>query len=158
MATLDQTTLTTTLRFDFTLTPTLSIQYYGSPFVTAGAYSGDKLVRLENVRARRFDDRFRPFTSQEQNFDGNPNTYDIDGDGVANFDLGNRDFNYKQFNSNLVVRWEYQTGSAIYFVWSQNMSQSVDVGDFSLGQDLRQLFGANAENIFLIKASYLLNI
>jgi len=57
-----------------------------------------------------------------------------------------------------VVRWEYQTGSAVYFVWSQNISESLDIGGFELGQDLRQLFKADAENFFLIKASYLLNI
>lgn len=57
-----------------------------------------------------------------------------------------------------MVRWEVQTGSAITFVWSRNMSQFVDVGEYALGQDLRRLFGANAEDIFLIKASYLLNI
>ncbi len=57
-----------------------------------------------------------------------------------------------------VVRWEYQTGSAIYFVWPRNMSESLDIGGLELTQDLRQLFKADAENVFLIKASYLLNI
>jgi hypothetical protein len=155
---MDRNTLSTTLRFDLTLTPTLSIQYYGSPFVTAATFTEDKLVLEDHARANRFDDRFYTFTAQERDYDGSPYTYDTDGDGVTNFELENRDFNYKQFNSNLVVRWEYQTGSAIYFVWSQNMSESLDIGGFELGQDLRQLFKADAENFFLIKASYLLNI
>jgi len=101
---------------------------------------------------------FGPVTDQQRDYDGNPYTYDTDGDGVTNFELENRDFNYKQFNSNLVVRWKYQTGSAVYFVWSQNISEFLDIGNFELTQDLRQLFKADAESVFLIKASYLLNI
>ncbi len=158
MATMDRNTLSSTLRFDRTLTPSLSIQFYGSPFVTAGTYTDDKLVLEGHTRADRFDDRFHTFTAYERDFDGDPATYDTDGDGVANFEIENRDFTYKQFNSNLVVRWEYQTGSAIYFVWSRNMSESLDIGNFELAQDLRQLFKADAENVFLIKASYLMNI
>jgi len=158
MATMDRNTLSTTLRFDLTLTPTLSIQYYGSPFVTAATFTEDKLVLEDHTRADRFDDRFHTFTAEEQDYDGDPYTYDTDGDGVTNFEIENRDFNYKQFNSNLVLRWEYQTGSAIYFVWSQNISESLDIGGFELAQDLRQLFKADSENFFLIKASYLLNI
>ncbi len=158
MATMDRNTLSTTLRFDLTLTPTLSIQYYGSPFVTAATFTEDKLVLEDHTRSDRFDDRFYTFTAAESEYDGDPYTYDTDGDGVTNFELENRNFNYKQFNSNLVVRWEYQTGSAIYFVWSQNMSEFLDIGGFELAQDLRRLFKADAENLFLIKASYLLNI
>ncbi len=58
----------------------------------------------------------------------------------------------------MVVRWEYQTGSAVYFVWSQNMSEFLDIGGFELAQDMRQLFKADAESVFLIKESHLMNI
>ncbi|MFC1619986.1 DUF5916 domain-containing protein [Candidatus Neomarinimicrobiota bacterium] len=158
MATLDRSTLSGTIRFDLSLTPDLTIQYYGNPFVTAGTYSGDKLVREGQYEAEHFDERFRTFTAAERDFDDDPYTYDIDGDGLANFTLWNRDFNYKQFSSNLVLRWEYQTGSALYLVWAQNMSESLETGDFHVGHDLRDLFGLDAENIFLVKVSYLLNI
>ena len=91
-----------------------------------------------------------------------PGIYDLDGDGVANVDMdnywGSRNFNYKQFNSNLVIRWEYITGSSLYFVWSRNMSEFIEDGTFSGTQDLQNLFGLTGENIFLVKASYLLNI
>ena len=164
MATLDRKTLSSTIRFDLTLSPTLTIQYYGNPLVTAGDYSEDKLVLEGEYQAEHFADRFHTFTEEETMFDPETDTYyyDYDGegkrDGTANFELPNRDFNYKQFSSNLVVRWEYQTGSAIYLVWAQNLSDYLEIGDFNLGRDLRQLFKADAENVFLIKASYLLNI
>ena len=158
MATLDRSTISGTIRFDLSLTPDLTIQYYGNPFVTAGTYSDDKLVLEGQYQAERFDDRFHTFTDQERDFDGDPYTYDTDGDGVTNFELWNRDFNYKQFSSNLVLRWEYQTGSALYLVWAQNMSEYLEMGDFSIGNDLSDLFRLDAENIFLVKVSYLLNI
>ncbi len=159
MASLDQTTVSTTLRFDLTLSPTLSIQFYGSPYLTAGKFSEDKLVLEDKTRAKDFDDRFHVFTAEETDYDGQPNTYDIDGDGVTDFELPEeRDFNYRQFNSNLVVRWEYQTGSAIYLVWSRNMSQDLANGDFSYGRDMGRLFRAESENVFMLKASYLFNL
>jgi hypothetical protein len=158
MATLDRSTISGTIRFDLSLTPDLTIQYYGNPFVSAGAYSNDKLVIEGQYEAERFDDRFHTFTDAERDFDDDPYTYDTDNDGFTNFALWNRDFNYKQFSSNLVLRWEYQTGSALYLVWAQNMSESLETGDFHVGQDLRDIFGLDAENIFLVKVSYLLNI
>ncbi|MEE9464452.1 MAG: DUF5916 domain-containing protein [Candidatus Neomarinimicrobiota bacterium] len=159
MASLEQETVETTLRFDLTLSPTLSIQFYGSPYVTAGRFSEDKLVVEGKTRSKHFDERFHTFTAEERDYDGNPNTYDTDGDGITNYELpSGRDFNYKQFNSNLVIRWEYQTGSAVYLVWSRNMSQELDNGTFSYGRDMRQLFRADAENVFMLKASYLLNL
>jgi hypothetical protein len=157
MATLDQTQLTTTLRFDLTLTPDLTIQFYGSPYLDAGKFSEDKLV----VRARDadYDDRYHIFTDAEWEYDGNSNTYDIDGDGITNFEVpANRDFNYKEFHSNLVVRWEYKTGSVLYLVWSSNMNHFITNGDFSYGRDLWRLLRSKGENVFMLKASYLLNL
>lgn len=162
MATLTRNTLSATLRFDLTLSPTLSIQFYGSPFVTAGAYTDDKLAITEQALDPDFDRRFATVTAEQRDFDGNPNTYDLDGDGIANVDMldtwGIRDFNFKQFNSNLVVRWEYVTGSSIFLVWSRNMSEFLETGAFSAGEDLQDLFGLEGENVFLIKASYLFSI
>lgn len=159
LATREQNTSTTTLRIDLTLTPDLTIQFYGSPYISAGQFYDEKLVLEEHALSSHYDERFHFFTDEERDFDGNPLTYDLDGDGIANFEVpADRDFNYKEFNSNLVVRWEYQTGSAIYLVWSRNMSQDLDIGTFSYGRDMRELFRADAENVFMLKASYLLNL
>lgn len=157
MATLDQTQLTTTLRFDLTLTPDLTIQFYGSPYLDAGKFSEDKLV--VKPRDVDFDDRYHTFTDAEWEYDGNSDTYDIDGDGTTNFEVpANRDFNYKEFHSNLVVRWEYKTGSTLYLVWSSNMSHFITDGDFSYGRDLRRLLRSDGENVLMLKASYLFNL
>ena len=60
----------------------------------------------------------------------------------------------RQFNSNVVLRWEYRPGSALYLVWAQGRTASGGNGDFDLGGDLRGLFGVHPENVLMLKASY----
>ena len=55
---IDQTTTALTTRFNYTMTPNLSLQVYAEPFVSAGAYSGFK--ELVDGRAPRYEDRYRP--------------------------------------------------------------------------------------------------
>jgi hypothetical protein len=65
-------------------------------------------------------------------------------------------FNSKQFRSNVVMRWEYRPGSALFLVWQQGR-QDEDPGRRSLGGDLDRLFSAPANNTFLVKLSYWLD-
>jgi uncharacterized protein DUF5916/cellulose/xylan binding protein with CBM9 domain len=133
IAHLSQKTLSLTTRLNYTASPTLSFQYYGQPFVSAGNYSDWREVAAP--RTTRFESRYRPFT--------------LAGDPSAN------DFNFKQFRSNAVLRWEYRPGSTLYFVWQQGREQSaIDLGRFSAMRDYRNLFGAHPANTFLVKASY----
>ena len=53
LGTIDQTTLGLTFRADLNLSPEFSIQYYGSPFISKGAYTELKRVtnpEAENIR------------------------------------------------------------------------------------------------------------
>jgi hypothetical protein len=158
MVEMDQKTVSVTLRLDFTLTPNLSIQYYGSPFVTAGKYTNFK--KLIDPDGDEFSDRFLEYDKSEQFYNEQNEVWEIDynNDGIVNYELSNLDFNYKQFNSNLVIRWEYKTGSTIYLVWSQGVSDEIENGDFNYSRDLKNLFKADIENVVLLKFSYLLNI
>ncbi|MCE9602951.1 MAG: carbohydrate binding family 9 domain-containing protein [Gemmatimonadetes bacterium] len=127
---LDQRTSAITTRLDFTLTPTLSFQLYAQPFITAGDYSDHR--ELADPRAARYADRFRPYTGAPL-----------------------EDFNFKQFRSNSVVRWEYRPGSVLFFVWQQGRGQGDrNAGDFNLGRDYGDLFKSRSDNTFLIKGSY----
>lgn len=160
MADLTMTNLSATIRLDFTITPNLTVQYYGSPYVSAGKYRNHKLVT--NPQATEFDDRFYHFSDEEIHYNNADNTWEIDSDldGTTNYIVDDTDFNYRQFNSNLVIRWEYVTGSALYLVWSQNASEYLDyIGEFNFGQDLNGLYrSADFENIVMLKFSYLFNI
>ena len=130
---LSQETLNLTTRLNFTASPTLSVQFYGSPFVSVGEYSDWREVIAP--RHAQYAERYRPFTQG--------------GDASDN------DFNFKQFRSNLVMRWEYRPGSTLFLVWGQGREQGdIDRGNFRGFRDYQNLFSAHPANTFLIKASY----
>ncbi|HEV7990184.1 MAG TPA: DUF5916 domain-containing protein [Gemmatimonadaceae bacterium] len=128
---LDQDLLSFTGRLDVTVRPTLSLQMYAEPFVTAGRYTNVRELRAP--RAASYDDRFVSFA------------------GVA----PDGDFNEKSFNASAVLRWEYRPASTLFVVWTQARDQSDrDLGAFSATRDYRNLFAARPANVFLVKAAY----
>ncbi len=146
---LDQYTTTLTFRLDLCLTPGLTVQYYGAPFISAGSYTEFK--RITDPRADRYDDRFHTFTDAEITPTDGGYDVDEDGDAVVDYTIDNPDFNVRDFNSNLVLRWEYGLGSTVYLVWSQGRTDVVDDGDFDLRDDVDALFATHPEDVFLVK-------
>ena len=147
---LDQDTLGVTFRANYFITPELSIQYYGSPFISNGTFAAFK--RATNPRADRYDDRFHTFTASEIAFVPEFNVYRVIEDGTM-YAFGNPDFEFRQFRSNLVGRWEFKPGSSLYVVWSQDRTDEEIFGK-SLTSSLDQLRLAPAANVFLVKLSY----
>ena len=95
---------------------------------------------LNDPRAADYSARFKPYVPQPGQ--------DTDPGG----------FNFKQFRSNTVIRWEYRPGSTLFVVWAQGRTlDGVDVGTFALGRDARNLFGVMPDNTFLVKSSYWFN-
>ncbi len=149
---IEQRTLALTLRLDFTVRPNLTVQYYGAPFVSAGAY--DHFRRVVAPRAAEYDDRFVVYGADQVTRDGNGDyAVDEDRNGSADFTFVNPDFNFRDFNSNLVVRWEFRPGSTAYVVWSQARSSFAPGGDFQLRSDVDGLFGEHPHDVFLLKVS-----
>ena len=153
-ARINQKTASFTFRINYTFTPELSLEYYGQPFVSAGKYTEFK--RVTSPKADRFRDRYNNFSTQELSFSKENNSYSIDEDhdGKSDYSFDNPDFNFQQFRSNLVLRWEYRPGSTLFFVWSQGRTNSVSNGSFDYDRDMRDLFGVTPHNVFLIKFSY----
>ncbi|MDH4196315.1 MAG: carbohydrate binding family 9 domain-containing protein [Candidatus Aminicenantes bacterium] len=151
---IDQTTLALTIRLNYSLTPDLSVQFYGMPFVSAGTYREFK--RITDSRARDYGARYHIFGPDEIALDGPTGTYTVDenGDGAPDYSFGNPNFNFRQFRANLVLRWEYTPGSALYVVWSQGRTGYLSDGAFDFGRDLDGLFGLHPHNVFLVKFSY----
>ena len=151
---LEQKTVGLTLRLNWSITPDLSIQYYGQPFISAGKYRAFK--RITEARAQRLEGRYSLYGESELFFDASANAYAVDenGDGAADYGFSNPNFNFRQFRSNLVIRWEYRPGSALYLVWSQGRTGFGSGGDFMLREDFRSLFDVHPRNVFLIKFSY----
>jgi hypothetical protein len=95
-----------TARLSYNITPDLTVQYYGQPFIFRALYKNfgyvtdDPLNRNYDARFHRYDDRqIRP---AEGGFNVDENR-----DGITDYSFSTPDFNLVQFRSNLVVRWEY---------------------------------------------------
>jgi hypothetical protein len=139
-ARLDQTTTSVNTRLNFTATPNLSFQFYAEPFVSNGTYADWK--EIADPRAAQYADRFKRYQGTGAVFDG---------------------FNYRQFNSNAVVRYEYRPGSTLFVVWQQGRNNYVVPGDlhynpnYSFSRDYGSPLRDHPNNTFLVKFSYWLN-
>ena len=145
---LDQTTVGATLRLDYAFTPTLSLQLYAQPFVSAGRY--ERFKQVADPMAERYADRFSPLDARAQD---DEYFVDLDGDGTEE-SFSNPDFNVRQFRSNAVLRWEYLPGSSLFFVWSQGRDDSTEAGSFDFSRDVGDLFRTAPSNVFMVKLSY----
>ncbi|HTS87087.1 MAG TPA: DUF5916 domain-containing protein [Gemmatimonadales bacterium] len=134
---LDQRTLALTWRLDFTFSRTASLQIYAQPFISKGTYSD--IRELADPHAASFDARYQPYADTS----------------VTNHPGG---FDFMQFRSNVVFRWEYRRGSTLYLVWSQGRQNSLTAeGTDTFWGDLNNLFAQRPDNTFLLKVSYWLN-
>jgi hypothetical protein len=150
LGTIDQQTLGLTLRIDYSITPELSVQYYGSPFISKGGYTEFKhVVDPENSD---YNDRFALYPDPVL-ADGE---YQLDenNDGLTDYTISDPDFNFHQFRSNFVAKWEFRPGSFLYFVWSSERTGNTADPNASLGESFGQLWDIFPDNIFLIKFNY----
>ena len=150
LGSIDQQTLGFTFRVDLNITPEFSLQYYGSPFISKGSYSDFK--RITDPEAGKYEDRFSIFS--DPLLSAGRYLLDENNDMVFDYSIGNPDFNFHQFRSNLVAKWEYRLGSFIYFVWSGERTGLADRPDASIGESIKQLRKVFPNNIFLIKLNY----
>jgi uncharacterized protein DUF5916/cellulose/xylan binding protein with CBM9 domain len=136
VARLEQPTRSLTARVNYTMTTTLSMQWYAQAFVSRGAYADVRA--LADPRAKAWAARFR--------------RYD---DPAVTAAPGGIDF--KQLRSNAVLRWEYARGSTLFVVWSQG--RDLDAAEPSTpglwpGRDFRDLFSLRPQNTIAVKVSY----
>ena len=135
-AALDQDTYSLNTRMSYTMTPTLTLQIYASPFMTKGTYSNIRETS-GTPRADKYEDRYQPYTPP------------------AGPDMG---FNFKQLRSNTVLRWEYRPGSTMFVVWTHGRDAFFNTaGNRSLRQEYDNLFEQHPDNTFLVKVAYWLS-
>jgi hypothetical protein len=128
--------LSAAIRLNWTFTPKLSLQFYGQPLISAGAYSDFKAL----ARPKSF-------------------AFDHWNDGTSSFDSTtftppNPDFNFKSLRGNAVLRWEYLPGSTLYLVWTQSREDVENTGAFRLGPSIGRLTRSQPDNIFMVKFTY----
>jgi hypothetical protein len=154
VAEVSQQTLRFTGRLTYNITPDLTLQYYGQPYITRPLY--DHYGYVSSPLAKKYDDRFYVYDQSQISTSNGTYFIDENHDGNPDYSFSKPDFNFVQFRSNLVLRWEYKAGSELYLVWSQ--SNTPDVSDdltTPIFESLfNNLFAEQARNIFLIKCTY----
>ena len=158
VAALDRKTLGLTIKIDFSLSPELTIQYYGNPYVSLGRYSDYK--HILNARADDFEEQFILLNNSQIGYDAVTDQYAVHLSDPVNPDytMSNPDFNYLDFRSNLVGRWEFKPGSALYLVWTQRRYGDSDISDYSVPGNFRKIYSIFPGNVFLIKLNYWFSI
>ncbi len=143
---IDQNILVSTLRLEYFITPELSLQYYGSPYASIGKY--DNFRRVNKGSSRNLDERY---IDLDATLDDAIYTFTEEGDSYRMY---NPDFTFKEFNSNLVARWEFRPGSTLYFVWNNTLSDYQRGYDPSIGRVWGDVFSSNSANVFMMKFTY----
>jgi len=127
-----------TTRFTYPFTANTTLQVYAQPFISKGTYSNVRELSA-TPRAKDYDSRYQAVTDTS----------------ITNHITG---FNFKQFRSNVVFRWEYRPGSTLFVVWSQGRIGSTGAeGSQSVRGDIGDLFDLHPDNSFLVKLSYWIN-
>jgi hypothetical protein len=147
-ARINQTTLALTTRVNWTFSPKLSLQVYAQPFIATGRYRDFKDV--DNPAARRYEDRFTPIDGVD--FALMDNVYQVNQNG--RYEFGRPDFSFGELRSTAVLRWEYRPGSSLFAIWSHGQSAFGEDGRFDLNRNSDALFGAESEDIVMVKANY----
>ncbi len=152
-ADMDQVTVSSSLRLNWTFSPALSFQLFAQPLISAGDFSEFK----ELARPKSYD--FNVYGEGVSTFD--PDAFVADPDGpngpAAPLAVGNPDFNFASLRGTAVMRWEYRPGSTLFFVWTQSRSDAQEFGDLRFGDSFDRLIDLRPDNIFMVKFTYWLN-
>ena len=157
VADLLQKTLDLTTRFDMSLTPRLSIQFYTQPFTSSVAYTGYKAF----VRPKEFE--FLAYgrdSGSTISYDATRRQFRVDADGTGpapTHAFTNPDFRLRSLRGNFVIRWEYRPGSLLYFAWAHGREGFESDASFDAARDLRDLAHDDHRSRLLVKASYWIN-
>ena len=152
-ATLDQTEVSMVTRLDWTFAPTLSLQLFLQPLISAGDYG-----ELKELAAPRTYD-FTVYGRDRGTATATASGTQIDpGDGGAPFTVPEQNFTIRSLRANAVLRWEWRPGSTLFLVWQQNRDDDAAFGNLRLGRDVNALFsGGESRNVLAVKASYWLD-
>jgi hypothetical protein len=149
---LAQTTTSLTARVNVTFTPTLSLQLYAQPFLSAGKYR--TLGEIRDASAQAPSERVSDFDAGAISRTESAELRIDRGAGRAPISLDDPNFTVRELNSNAVLRWEYRPGSALFLVWAQSRTDDVNAVDFSVRRQARALWNTPGTNVLLVKLSY----
>jgi hypothetical protein len=148
VGTINRYTISSTLRFEYFISPEISLQYYGNPYASTGTYSNFREVA--DASSQSLNQRY---TTLESGLTPN-HSYNLFKDGQKVYMIRNPDFNFQEFRSNLVGRWEFRPGSALYLVWTNTRSAYSDQLNQSIWKSFGSIYDVTSQNVFMIKFSY----
>jgi hypothetical protein len=141
-----------TLRMDYSITPDLSIRFYGNPFISTGKYSEFK--RATNTVDRKYSNRFDLLDDDVLVYHADDKKYSATDAAGGKYSFSNPDFSFREFRFNLVMRWEYRPNSVVYLVWAQNRSGRANDYLASFGRNTQALFDYVPDNTLMLKLNY----
>jgi hypothetical protein len=150
-ADISQKTISTSVRLNWTFSPTMSLQTYIRPFISSGDYTNFK--EFNEPRTDYFDSYGTDIGTIQKT--GDEYVVDPDANGPAqSFTFDEPDFNFRSIQGNAVFRWEYMPGSTLFLVWQQQRNELAEIGNFDMRRDVNAIFDTKPTNVFLIKVSY----
>jgi hypothetical protein len=150
MGYMDQKTYGLTMKLQMNVTPDVSLQFYGAPFTSTAKYTDFKMAT--DTRAHTMTDRYRTFAPEEIILrDG---FYTVTDGDRPTYRFADPDFNFNEFRSNFVARWEYRPGSTLYFVWEHRMSNRENRYLPAWDDNLERMFSLPSTNTFMVKINY----
>jgi hypothetical protein len=151
---LHQSQLTLQTRVTTLVTPKMSVTLFMQPLLAAGDYRTFR--ELSAPRTYDFID-YGAASNTRIAYDDAAKVYTVSPDtdtGAPEFTFDNPDFNLRSLRLNAVYRWELKPGSTLYVVWTRQQDERETRGDFALRRDTRRLFGAEGNDVVLVKMAY----
>jgi len=158
-------------RLDIILSPSLSIEVFAQPLVSAGEFTGYKqLAQPSSFDFLAFEEGAAvPGAGNVSCEGGEPGAlalcrndgrifFDYSGNGIADGSISEQNFNVRSLRGNAVLRWEFRPGSRLFLVWQQQRQHRDVLGTFDFSRDAGALFDAPGEHMFMIKVDYWLNL
>ena len=139
---INQTTISASVRVNVNLSPDLTIQYWGQPFVATGTYKDYKYIT--DPMAASYHDRFHVYSPDQYRLGTLTDTMRWMKIPTAALIMtsGNPILTFRSSFLTWLLRWEYNPGSSVYLVWSQTRNGLPDIGTMDLVNDIGNLFDA----------------
>ncbi len=162
---LERSQLSIDTQLDYTFSTTLSLQLFVQPLIAAGAFGSFRQLEA----SRTFD--FLEFSEGEAvTLNGETGCtsgeycradgrifLDYTGDGRADLDFREQNFNIRSLRGTAALRWEYRPGSRLYLVWQQGRQSRDALGNLDFARDARAIFEEPGEHVFMVKMDYWLS-
>ena len=147
----DRVTISLKTRLNYAFSPALTLEGYAEPFVASGHFRDFGELRAPRANA------LRTFGTDGTTIVSGSGSYAV-SDGSRSFTLSDPDFNVLSLRTNVVLRWEWNPGSTLFFVWQQNRRAAETLGEPVRFGDLRNTMRARGDNFISVKVSYWLPV